>query len=269
MTKIDTLRTLKQAWTRMRGQLGFWLVATVLTFAFGAFGNVPKVHSPAFRPILSVAGYLLSTLFAVGFVHSSLLTARGERPAFAGLLGGWSRLPRFAAAGLFYGVVVTLGTLLLVVPGAIWSAQFLFAPHFVVDRKLGPYQAMVASSEITKGMRWEVLKFMTLSFLVLLAPLFVLVALAALALGLLVSVLSPAHIGNAHFLALSAAVPVLAGLGILAGVACVMVAIPLGAIASSLVYQDLCDRSGYFAAKPVPGSGLPGGYGSFSTARLP
>jgi hypothetical protein len=73
------------------------------------------------------------------------------------------------------------GLVLLILPGIIF-AMFMFANFIVVDRELGPIEAMKESSRITRGKRWTLL-WLSLAILVI-----NLLGLIALVVGLLVSV---------------------------------------------------------------------------------
>jgi len=70
----------------------------------------------------------------------------------------------------------------LIVPGIIFVLMFMFTTLIVIDRGLGPIEAMKESSRITRGHRW------TLLGLALLVVLVTLLVLLALVVGLLVSV---------------------------------------------------------------------------------
>lgn len=81
-----------------------------------------------------------------------------------------------------YGLVVACGTALLIVPGAIWAAQFAFAGFLAADARLDPLEAMRASSRLTRGVKWPLFVFgLTLAGVNLLGAM-------ALGVGLLVTV---------------------------------------------------------------------------------
>lgn len=61
----------------------------------------------------------------------------------------------FLAVNFLYGVIVIGGLLLLVVPGFMWMARFMLAPYYVLDRGMGPIEALHASSKATLGYRWD------------------------------------------------------------------------------------------------------------------
>ena len=71
---------------------------------------------------------------------------------------------------------------MLIVPGIIFTLMFLFTTFIVVDRELGPIEAMKDSHRITRGHKWPLLGFLVLLMLINLA------GLMALVVGLLVTI---------------------------------------------------------------------------------
>lgn len=63
----------------------------------------------------------------------------------------------FVIATLIYLWVVFFGLFFFVAPGIIFAIMFQFYPFFIVEHKLGPIQALKASSDITSGAMWELL----------------------------------------------------------------------------------------------------------------
>lgn len=77
---------------------------------------------------------------------------------------------------------MAVGFLLLIVPGIIFALMFLFTTFIVIDRQLGPIEAMKESNRITRGHKWRLLG------LLLLLTLINILGLMALGLGLLISI---------------------------------------------------------------------------------
>src|SRR3989344_2927339 len=80
------------------------------------------------------------------------------------------------------GIIIVIGLILLIVPGVIAILTLLFATYLVIDRNLGPIEAMKESARMTKGHRWNL-------FLLILALLGInILGAIALLVGLLVSI---------------------------------------------------------------------------------
>lgn len=67
---------------------------------------------------------------------------------------------RFLGAYILALIVVSLGFLAFVIPGVILAVGFSFVPFLVVDRGLGPIEALKESRRITKGHKWKLFGLM-------------------------------------------------------------------------------------------------------------
>lgn len=89
---------------------------------------------------------------------------------------------KFAAASLIAGLAIVVGFILLIVPGIILSILFMFVGYLVIEKGLGPIDALKESARMTEGNRLQL-------FLFGLALIGInLVGVLALLVGLLVSV---------------------------------------------------------------------------------
>jgi uncharacterized membrane protein len=124
----------------------------------------------------------LQIAVAMIWVKVSLTLADGkplEKPVVSAHL---ERYFSYLLGSVLYGLIVTAGLVLLIVPGVLWAAQFGFAGFLIVDRKVDPIEALRQSSHLTEGARGPLIAFaallMVLNFL----------GLCAAGLGLLVTV---------------------------------------------------------------------------------
>ena len=134
----------------------------------------------------SIVGVLLSiglgTLINMGAV-AFYLSAHGN-PDTVELSALWHPHPfwKYLGASILAWLAFALGLVLLIVPGIIFGLMFMFATILVIDRELGPIEAMRESNRVTRGHKW------TLLGLVLVLALVNLLGALALFVGLLVSV---------------------------------------------------------------------------------
>ncbi len=113
-----------------------------------------------------LVGAPLSAGMNLFFVH----IARDGRTDYGDIFRGFSVFPAAVAVSFLYGLIVTGGLLLLVLPGVIWGLAFVFAQYSVLDRKTGVRGSFRYSSAITQGfkerlfplgMLWAALEVMT------------------------------------------------------------------------------------------------------------
>ena len=62
-------------------------------------------------------------------------------------------------SSVMLGLIVIGGTLLLIIPGIIWAVKFQFYGYFIVDEQAGPVEALIKSSMITEGAKWDLFIF--------------------------------------------------------------------------------------------------------------
>ncbi|MGH6734854.1 MAG: hypothetical protein ACRECX_02070 [Methyloceanibacter sp.] len=124
----------------------------------------------------------LSTLINMGV--TAFFLAAHHNPQGVEFSALWHPRPfwKFLGASILVGLTIGIGFLLLIVPGVIALLFFIFTTFIVIDRELGPIEAMKESMRITKGYRWPLLGF------ILVVALLMLAGALALLVGLLVAV---------------------------------------------------------------------------------
>jgi hypothetical protein len=69
-------------------------------------------------------------------------------------------------AGLFYGICVAVGFILIIIPGLIFLTWFsLFAPAIVVERR-GVFDSFTRSRELVRGNAWRVFGVIVVAFII-------------------------------------------------------------------------------------------------------
>lgn len=81
--------------------------------------------------------------------------------------------------GIVLSIVLTVGYLLLIVPGIIWSIKYRYALYLIVDKKVSIKQAFADSAAMTDRIKWRIVTLDARVVLMVLGPL-----LALLLLGL-------------------------------------------------------------------------------------
>lgn len=141
-------------------------------FAINAVAVVPEIlskHDEVGRALgLSPSGYMALVTGVLAFVLSTLCQAVVLYGAFQDMSGRPVRLVDSVQIGLrrFFpiigisistGLLITFGTLLLIIPGVIaFTLSFVAIPACVVER-LSPFASIDRSARLTKGYRWPIL----------------------------------------------------------------------------------------------------------------
>ncbi|MBU4231088.1 MAG: zinc ribbon domain-containing protein [Desulfobacterales bacterium] len=153
------------------GFVGFCLLYFVIQVALNA---IPYVGV--------VAAAVISTPLLMGNFIVSVKLLHGQPPEFSDFFTGFQYLLPLVLLSVVAGVFISIGTLLLIIPGVYLAVAYLFASYLVVDRGLDFWPAMELS-RLTVNPRW----FGYFAFMLLLA-LLNLAGAIALGVGLLVTI---------------------------------------------------------------------------------
>lgn len=132
--------------------------------------------------VANLVNLALSALIVMGAI--AFFLGAHDNPEGVDYSALWHPTPywKFFATSILTSLAVTLGLFLLIVPGLIAMVLFMFSTFLVIDRALGPFEAMKASMELTKGNRWPLFGFIVLTALI------IFLGVLALGVGLLVAV---------------------------------------------------------------------------------
>jgi len=158
---------LRFGWETVRRNLGLFLVLSVLYVALNGVEEVwQEEDHGSMTGVYGAVGFILSLWVAMGMTKISLRFCDGEKGSFADLLDCLPLLFRYFLGMLLFVVAVAAGLVLLIVPGVYLLLRFFFFELFIVDMGMGPIEALKASSQLTAGVKWQVLAFLAVMVLV-------------------------------------------------------------------------------------------------------
>jgi uncharacterized membrane protein len=177
-------------WETFKKRPWFFVGATVVIFfAYGVVGAISNgidamLGATAEEPSLigGLVNLALSTFVGMGVM--AFFIAAHDNPETVDLSALWHPQPfwKFLGTSILVGLAIGIGFILLIVPGVIAAIFFMFSTVIVIDRGLGPIEAMKESMRIGQGHRWTLLGLLALMALIALA------GALALLVGLLVAI---------------------------------------------------------------------------------
>jgi len=161
---------LSYGWNVMKTCLGFFVgVGIVWILAIYATTIIELVlrHTiytesfpSALKIFMAIANWVIGIIIGIGIIKIALSFCDEQKPPFSTLFTApWNCFWRYLAAGILYMLILMAGFILLIVPGVIWTVKFGLWPYFVIDKGLGPIQALKASSRTTMGVKWDLFGF--------------------------------------------------------------------------------------------------------------
>lgn len=143
----------------------FWLfLQVVIVVAVIAYGpsliaqSFDRIELPTlavlFFLLVGIVFWALQLLISIGIVKIVLAYVSGQEGRISDLFSGGRHIVRFFFGSLLYGLAVVVGLLLLVVPGIVLAVRLQFYQYLIVDKNMGPLEALRTSWDMTDGSFW-------------------------------------------------------------------------------------------------------------------
>ncbi|MBS1709234.1 MAG: hypothetical protein JSS65_11020 [Armatimonadetes bacterium] len=101
--------------------------------------------------VQQVVSSLLTGIILGGFANMTLVTLRGGQASFNDFMKVFSKAHLFMLFGLLYTFFTLLGVIGLCVGSIVVAGLLMFSAMFMVDREMGPWDAIKASFNALKG----------------------------------------------------------------------------------------------------------------------
>lgn len=183
---LSITECLSFGWNTFKSRPWFFIGAFLAISAVDILIRVITSHGKGASGMLVLIDFVASVVFGTALnmgVISFLLKAH-DTPMTVAFKDFWPDLERFwkyFVAMILTLVVTAAGFILIIIPGLIAMVTLAFTYYEVIEKDLGPIEAMKASARITKGHRWHILGLFIVLILINIA------GLIALVVGLLVS----------------------------------------------------------------------------------
>lgn len=167
---------IKFGWVTVTANLGLFIVAMLIVLMINVF---PVYTESIVVTLVSVVFTMVVTLGVMRMALRFVDRGRGE------LVDLFAKIPLivpYLIASIIVGVVTTVGFFLLIIPAIYWGLRLQFFGWVIVDKDVGPFQAIQESWEITRGSAWQLFLMWWVLFFVNV------LGLLALGIGLLVTV---------------------------------------------------------------------------------
>jgi uncharacterized membrane protein len=130
------------------------------------FAKVAISSGPLFRLVFICVSAAVALLFTIGLERIGLdLTDRGSTK-WERLFSGFNIIGLFFLSGLFYGLIVIGGCLLLIIPGIIWSIKYSLHDLFIVDTQCTAQESITRSGQLTEGHKGKLFWFYVLNWFI-------------------------------------------------------------------------------------------------------
>jgi len=161
---------LQYGWNIMKANIwyfvGVLIVAWVIMGIPYAIAGVLQRESGGLSFLFRIVGWIASTIISIGLIAIALKFLDNQTPKFEDLFSFKPYFWRYLGASILTGVVVWAGLILLIIPGIYWALKFQFYGYFIVDKGCDPIESMRKSSQITRSVKWKLLGFGIVLFII-------------------------------------------------------------------------------------------------------
>lgn len=129
------------------------LLAGVIQYGLNFLTN--QFAQPALAIPSSLISMAINTAVSIGLINVYLKLHDTNSADYPDLYTKLRLVGKVILSSLLYGLIITVGLILFIIPGFIFMIKYLFFSYLIVDKDLNPIEALKESSRLTKGHRWQ------------------------------------------------------------------------------------------------------------------
>jgi len=161
---------LRVGWNGWKKQWGLLIFLVLLTFILPgiphAFSYAISEDAYVAQGLLSLLGFFISLYVGLGMINVSLKIARGEEAKLEDFFNTFQYYLRYIGSTILFAIMFVIGFILFIIPGIVVLLKFLLFPYFIVDQNLGVIDALKASNRAVQGVKWDLLGFLFVAFVI-------------------------------------------------------------------------------------------------------
>jgi len=165
----------------------FVIIILITAVVSGLRIATAHAHIPLLAFVLWLLQTVIDLIIGIGLIQISLKFIDNKKPKYKDLFY-YQPIVNYFLVALLTGLIVLGGFILLIIPGIFFALRLKFAVYLVIDKNLGPVEAIKKSWKITKGNVWNLFFFgillgliNILGFICLIVGLFITIPLSMLA----------------------------------------------------------------------------------------
>ncbi|MFO7810377.1 MAG: YciC family protein [Candidatus Delongbacteria bacterium] len=129
----------------------------MIIFAVIAFIIIAFVGYKISESIGGLLTFVFAILISFGFIRNTINLTKGLPIDFKAFFSANPiTLLNFFVAMIVMSILISIGTILLIIPGIILSYMLILTPFLIIDKNMGAFEAMGESMRLTKGYKMDI-----------------------------------------------------------------------------------------------------------------
>ncbi len=161
---INLVEVFKFSFNQYKKYASF-VIGAMLTFFVLAI--IPQIYFMMRAPdppttkaqLISFVITIVQLFLSLGFTKIMLLLVQDEFVRVADMFNNFRIFLSYFVASFLYGIAVTLGIFLLVLPGIFIAIRFQFFPYFIIEEKTSSFTALKKSYDLSQNLTLELFLF--------------------------------------------------------------------------------------------------------------
>lgn len=149
--------------TKSRFPLLLAYLGTLILLGAARFFIEKPIDSMGVKAVLGIGFQIVNWYLTFNALGVSLKLIDDKEVSYADFWLPQSNFWFYVLATLLYGLIIGVGTLLLIVPGIIFGLMFMFYGYVMIEKNLGPIEALKESKRLTAGAKWDLFLFSLLA----------------------------------------------------------------------------------------------------------
>lgn len=155
----------RTGWEGTKQNFWFFAIALVISSAASYLPTLATKEAAGVLISLSLLALVIRFFVNLGMMSAALKITSHQKPSLADLYNTYPYAINILVSGIIVGVLTAVGFLLFIIPGVILVLRLWPTPFLILDRNLGPFDAVSQSWNLTKGSSWRILGFFIIAAL--------------------------------------------------------------------------------------------------------
>lgn len=138
--------TKSQIWVLAGLFIGYFILSSIISL----FG-MPAQGSMVGKIVVNLISAIIGCIFMLGYFKNMFQTLDGEEPQFSAYGQQSRKIITYFVASLIMGIAVSIGIILLIVPGIYLAIRLQFYSAYIVEEDCGIMESLQKSWKLTEG----------------------------------------------------------------------------------------------------------------------